>query len=249
MNKIKLPLIIILHIAQMHVSEAQNSQAYSTFSLNLGVNQTWTKDEFQSPYTHKGLNPLIHASYERVKKRGQHSLDLSYSSGKIKSIVSPHANQKLITLNYDYFFNTKSRKINQRLYTSFGVGLHTFLSATNYLPDIEQSLNNYSGNIYLTLSVCASYQLSNKSRIKMQIELPTIGVVYRPDFEINGKTLTNISTLNDRFLISTALGYEFRLSSKVSVTADYRFKYFAFDEPRPLVNIQNGFSLGLKYKF
>jgi hypothetical protein len=249
MNKIKFPVIIILHIALTHVSEAQNIRAYSTLSLKVGAGQSLTKDEFQSPYTYKGLNPVIHASYERIKTRGQHNLDLSYSSGQIKSVVSPRANQKLMSLNYDYFFNTKARKINQRLYTSAGMGLHTFLSSVNYLPSIEQSLNNYSANLYLTLSVRALYKFSNKSQIKVQVELPTVGVVYRPDFEINGKTLTKITTLNEKFLISTILGYEFTLSSKVNLTADYYFKYFAVDEPLPLVNIQNGLSLGVKYKF
>jgi hypothetical protein len=249
MNKVKFPAIIILHIALTHVSEAQSIRAYSTFSLKLGAGQTLTKDEFQSQYTYKGFNPLIHASYERVKTRGQHNLDLSYSSGQIKSVVSPRASQKLISVNYDYFFNTKARKINRRLNTSVGVGLHAFLIGINYLPDIEQSLNNYSANLYLTLSMRMLYKFSNKSQIKVQVELPTVGVVYRPDFEINGKTLTKITTLNEKFLISTVLGYEFMVSSKVSLTADYYFKYFAVDEPRPLVNVQNSFSLGVKYKF
>ncbi len=248
MNKIKVSLII-LYIALMHMSEAQIFKPYSTLSLSLGANQTWTKDEFQSPYTYKGLNSLIHASYERVKMRGKHNVDFSYSYGQIKSVVSPHASQKLLSLNYDYFFNKKSRRINQRLYTSFGVGLHTFLSTTNYLPQVEQSLNNYSANLYLTLSMRALYQLTKRSHIKLRVELPTVGVVYRPDFEINGKTLTEITALNERILISTALGYGFRLSSKVALTADYHFKYFAFDEPRPFVNIQNGILLGVKYKF
>src|SRR5688572_26002414 len=174
-----------LVVTLSEVTVAQDSLKYSTISLSIGLNNIFNKDEFQSPYNYRGTNQLFNSTYTRFTTKGQLIIDLTYSGGRIESIVSPEAKNKLLLLNYDYLFKLKAKWINKKLIPSLGIGLHTLLSNTNYLPEIEAPLSYLSGGSYLTLSGNILYHLSKKSSLRMQFGLPVFGLVYRPDFEIN----------------------------------------------------------------
>jgi hypothetical protein len=228
---------------------AQDSLKYSTLSLGVGINHVANKDLFQSPYTFKGTNLRFHSSYALVRATGQHMFDFSYSGGQIKSIVSPKANNKLIQFNYDYFFKLNTKSANRKFVPSVGAGLHTLLSSTNYLPYIESPTTYLSGGAYITLGGQVLYHLNKKSDLRMQIGLPLVGLLYRPDFEINGKTLTKPALPWKSNLFSVKLEYDYKFTRKVSATLMYNYSYFTFDEPRPITILQNGFSIGLRKTF
>ena len=228
---------------------AQDSTRSSALAFNIGLNTTYNKDKFQSPYTYSGTNLLINSTFTRSQAKGQHRIDLTYSGGHIKSIVSPEANTTLLLLSYDYLLNLRSKKSDRKFMPSLGMGLHTLLSNVNYLPKIESPVNYLSGCAYLTLSGNASYIFSNKSRVTIQGALPFFGLVYRPDFEINGKTLTKTAFWAKGNLFNVKLEYEYTLTPKLNITATYQYSYFTYDEPRPVTILQNGFLIGLKRTF
>ena len=76
-----------------------------------------------------------------------------------------------------------------------------------------------------------------------------VGFVYRPDFEINGKTLTKATVLGKGSLFSVKVEYDHKLSSKLYLTASYNYNYFTFDEPRPITILTNGLLIGLRKTF
>lgn len=240
--------VVVLILALSHKTNAQDSLKYSTLSFSLGINSVSNKDEFQSQYTYHGTNLLFNSTYTRFNSNGQHILDLTYSRGKIKSIVSPDANNTLLLFNYDFLVNLR-KSIYGKFSPSLGGGLHSFLSRTNYLPEVEGSTNYFSGGMYLTLSGNILYRLNNKSSVKMQFGLPLFGVAYRPDFEINGKTLTKTTLIGKSILFSAKLEYNYKLTRNLSLTATYSYNYFTFDEPRPITILQNGLLIGLRKTF
>ena len=111
----------------------------------------------------------------------------------------------------------------------------------NYPESDRGAFLTFSGNIL--------YRLNKKSAVRVQAGLPLFGFVYRPDFEINGKTLTTTTGLGKGNLFSVKAEYDYELSSKLYLTASYSYTYFSFDEPRPITILTNGLSVGLRKTF
>jgi len=240
-------LVYVLSLS--HFTYAQDSLKYSTLSLGLGLSAISNKDAFQSPYTYRGTNLIFNSTYAKFGPKAQHIIDLTYSGGEMESIVSPIADNKLLLLNYDYLFNLKTKSISKRFIPSMGIGLHTLLSNTNYLPKVESPKSYFSGGAYLTLSGNILYQLNKRNSIRMQLGLPVFGLVYRPDFEINGKTLTKTSPIGKSSFFSFKLEYAYKLRANLNITATYNFNYFTVDEPRPISILQNGLLIGVRKTF
>ena len=83
----------------------------------------------------------------------------------------------------------------------------------------------------------------------MQLGIPVFGLVYRPDFEINGKTLTKTTLIGKSNLFSVKLEYAYKLTNRLDFTATYTYNYFMFDEPRPITILQNGLAIGIRRTF
>ena len=231
------------------VAHGQDSLKYSAISLSVGLNKLSNKDAFQSPYTYKGTNLLVNFLYTRARRKGEHIIDVTYSGGQIKSVVSPNANNQLFLFYYDYLFNLRTKNLEQKITPSLGIGVHSLLSNTNYLPDIESPVSYLSGGAFLTFSGNILYRLNKKSSVRLQAGLPVFGFVYRPDFEINGKTLTKTTVLGNGNLFSVKVELDYKLSSKLYLTASYRYNYFSFEEPRPITILTNGMLVGLRKTF
>jgi hypothetical protein len=242
-------LSLALLLALSNVTQGQDSLKHSTLSMSIGVNNTSNKDEFQSPYTYKGTNLLFHSTYTKFATTGQYFVDFTFSQGKFESIVSPKADNALLLFNYDYLFNLKTKGTNGKFYPSLGFGVHTLLSNSNYLPEIESSNSYLTAGAYLALSGNLTYRISDRSTLRIQLALPVFGLVYRPDFEINGKTLTKTTSIGQSGLFSAKLEYAYKLNPKLSVLATYTYNYFTFDEPRAITILQNGLSIGIRRTF
>lgn len=242
-------LIFLAALAVTNVLNAQDSLRYSTLSLSVGANNISNKDVFQYPYTYRGTNVLINSIYTHVGIKGWHSLDVMFSLGQLKPVVAPHANGKLLCINYDYLINFKRKIFREKISPFLGVGLHTLLSSINYLPSIEEPNRYLSSGSFLTLSGSVVYHLTKKSGMNVQVGVPIFGLVYRPDFEINGKTLSKTTLVGKGSLFSMKLLYDYKLTSSLYFNAAYTYTYFTFDEPRPITVLQNGFTIGLRKTF
>jgi len=241
--------IFVFALVFSNVTHGQDSLKRSAISLSIGLNKLSNKDAFQSPYTYKGTNLLLNFMYTRGSRTGEHIIDVTYSGGHMKSIVSPTANNQLFLFYYDYLFNLKTKNFEKKFTPSLGIGLRSLLSNTNYLPDVEGPVNYLSAGAFLTFSGNILYRLTKKSSVRVQAGIPVVGFVYRPDFEINGKTLTKATVLDKGSLFSVKVEYDHKLSSKLYLTASYNYNYFTFDEPRPITILTNGLLIGLRKTF
>jgi hypothetical protein len=242
-------IIFVLALFVSGVAHGQDSLKYSGISLSIGLNKLSNKDAFQSPYTYKGTNLLLNFMYTRAGRKGEHIVDVTYSGGQIKSVVSPEADNQLFLFYYDYLFNLRTKNVDEKFTPSLGIGVHSLLSNTNYLPDVEGPVSYLSGGAFLTFSGNILYRLNKKSSVRIQAGLPVFGFVYRPDFEINGKTLTKTTGLGNGNLFSVKVEYDYKLSSKLYLTASYSYNYFSFDEPRAITILTNGLLVGLRKTF
>ena len=241
--------IFVFALVFSNVTHGQDSLKRSAISLSIGLNKLSNKDAFQSPYTYKGTNLLLNFMYTRGSGTGEHIIDVTYSGGHMKSIVSPTANNQLFLFYYDYLFNLKTKNFEKKFTPSLGIGLRSLLCNTNYLPDVEGPVNYLSAGAFLTFSGNILYRLTKKSSVRVQAGIPVVGFVYRPDFEINGKTLTKATVLDKGSLFSVKVEYDHKLSSKLYLTASYNYNYFTFDEPRPITILTNGLLIGLRKTF
>ncbi|HTE34624.1 MAG TPA: hypothetical protein VK666_29800 [Chryseolinea sp.] len=231
------------------VANAQDSLKYSTISLGVGFNSIENKDAFQSPYTYRGANMMFNATYSNVRVKGHHIIDVNYTAGHIKSIVSPQARNELLLLNYDYLFKLKSRKGDGKFVPSLGLGLHTLISKTNYLPTIERPTSYLSAAVVMTFSGDMQYRFGNKNSLRLQFAIPVVGLTYRPDFEINGKSSTAAASVSIANVFTFKLEYEYKLAPKLGLFAGYYYHYTMIDEPSQLVISQNIFLVGVRKKF
>ena len=99
------------------------------------------------------------------------------------------------------------------------------------------------------LSGKVTYQFNPKNTLVLQMGLPIFGVVFRPDFEINGKTLTKTTVIGRSGLFYGKLAYEYKLSQKLCLIATYSLNCFHFDKPRPVAILQNDLVIGVKKTF
>lgn len=241
--------LCLLFFAMVLTVHAQDSVQHSTLSMGMGVSALLNKDRFQSPYTYRGTNVAVNALYTNISAKGEHIIDLTYSGGSIQSVVSPKADNRLIFFSYDYLFNIKTIISRDKFKPSLGFGVHTLLSSTNFLSEVASPKNYLSGIAYLTLSGKIQYQITKRSAVEMQFALPVAGLVYRPTFDINGKTMTKTTFFGESTFVSAKLTYYYKLTTNLKLTAAWNYTYFAFDEPRPITLLQNSFVIGLTKKF
>jgi len=245
-NPIKIVFLIISITASISAI-GQDSLKYSTVSFGLGVNRITFKDQFQSPFTHRGTNAAFNASYSRVKPKSAHEVTFLYSGGTIASSISPDADNRLISLNYNYGYRIKSW--NDKFFAYLGVGLSSFLNSTNYLPFVELSKTNLTGGASLFLSPSVTYKINKKNKLKASIGSSIVGLVYRPDFDINDKELLESSSFINNTWLKANIQYELQVATKYQLMINYQFDYFKFDQPRRTALMQNGLNFGVRKTF
>lgn len=227
---------------------AQDSIRYSTLSVGVGAQQIFNKDKFQSPFTYKGVNAVFSAEFSRVSSVAKQTFHVDYSFGQIQSAVSPSANNKMLFLKYDYLFNL-TRNESSKFKFSVGPGMQAFMSRTNYLPGIELSNGYYSAGVYLGISSEASLRLGKKSALQLKTYLPVAGLIYRPDFDINGKSSAHMKMAGTNLLFSSELRYVYKVNHRVSVFASFNFNYISVEQPRPMNLLTTAGLLGMSRTF
>jgi len=246
MKKALLVFSLILFIGT-HQAIAQDSLRSSFLGLSVGTGQLLNKDQFQSPFTYKGNNLFFQANYALSTSRGQHIVDFSYSTGTIKSVISPAAQNKLLVLKYAYLFRLGNN--HAPLTTHLGAGVSTLGSITNYLPGIESPKTYITSSTALTLNGKLSYTPTPIHQLLLDATLPIASFVYRPDFDINGKGHTGITSMAKNVGLIANLGYEYNLNRKYKLALNYQYTYFTYAKPRPISILQNGVTVGFKKQF
>lgn len=240
--------IILLSIAFMTFAKAQDSSRVTTsIGIELGPESTFVKDLYRSPYLYHGLNTYTALSLHRTAKKSFQSLRASYSFGKIQTSFSPKAPQDRIQLEYLYL-----RKVRDGSTWQLHVGpqLNVMAWQTNYFPEKEvpsyARVQSYMVNASLGLGMQANFQISKRSSLSISASLPLASYVQRPHF-LDGATLKpwgigNLWNPNVRVI------YSYSLSRKVAITVVYQYAYVHYAQPKAIRMLNNGLSIGLRFR-
>ena len=237
-------IILIAALALTGSAVAQDSLRYSTLSVSGGLDALSSKDGLKYPYQYTGTLFLLNSTYTRFQPKGQHIVDLSYSSGHKKGVVDQAEKSRQVFINYDYLFNINTK--NKKFIPTVGMGLHTIMDYVDYVPGYESTQTYFSAGTYLTLSGSLSYHLSERSTLRLQVGLPVVGVINRRNGEINGSNYTSLTYFGESILVSAKLEYCYQLTSKLGLIASYRYNYFRYTDPRKLSLVNNGLFFGLR---
>jgi hypothetical protein len=248
MNIYRTACVIVVSL-YAHLANGQDTLRHFSLSPYAGVANLQLKDKFQSPYTYSGMNPLIGLRGTMTGSKGSHYLDLSYSWGKIQSIVSPIANTATLTVHYDYLFYLTKPNNRKRLVVSAGLGLHSITNRSTYLPNIELPVDYISSSAFLSATGQVHYSLNKKNQFTAQASLPIAGIIYRPDFDVNGKSLLKFASPTSSQLFYFKASYARLLRPSLHLTATYDYSYFSTDKPRPMTLLNQGLTIGLRKTF
>lgn len=239
------PAILVLLWVPL-LAYGQDTTRYSRIGITVGITSVKLKDQFYSPFTYSGTIPEIGISYSKYYDGRAHQFDLNYSGGTIRSQVSPKATYRAFSLDYNYYFRRLSIP-NDKLDIQFGPGVQGFLANVNYLPGIEEPVTYMSGNISISANAIFRYRLSDRIVLSLTAGLPLGSYVYRPDFEIDGKTLNTF--VFARGTIQGEAAIQYKITRRLSIKAAYRYAYLSIQDPRPLHIMHNGLSLSVVLRF
>jgi len=237
--------LIVLSLAVN--SSAQTNPDTSTLYLSAAVNYLKIKDQFQSPYTFKGVEMMFHLAHVRFTDKNLQMLNFGFSKGKISPVISPDAKNSLIFLNYALMYRVP--ELPSTLSVSYGGGLAGMLTGSTYLPEIEQPDRFVTAYANLDAAARVSYTLNEKSRIGLNIRVPLIGLAYRPNFEADGRDYIGMNSIITNPGISGILEYEYRIGPYYGLMFKYIYNYYTFPDPRMFALMQNAFTAGFNLKF
>lgn len=244
MKKASSLLSSLFLVLVMHQAVAQDSLRYSTLGFSVGAGQVFNKDQFQSPFTYKGNSLVLQANYTRSNVKGQHAVEGDYSTGSFKSVISPIAQNQLIVLRYTYLF--RLGKSRTPWAANVGAGVSTLGNSTNYLPGIELPKSYLTSSTAITFNGLFSYVPKTNHRLILKATIPMASYVYRPDFDVNGKSRKGFTTIAEDLGLIANLAYEYRLKRNYKLVLNYQYTYFTYDKPRTIAILQNDFTIGFK---
>ncbi|MGC3943751.1 MAG: hypothetical protein QM762_04285 [Chryseolinea sp.] len=223
---------------------AQQKIRYSTLSLSGGIDPLSSKDDLIGFNKYSGVPVAVNSIYTRFTPKGQHMVDFTFSGGQVESVARHPAKSRQFFFNYDYMYNLKTK--NKKLVPSLGMGLHTIVNHIDYYPGFESTQKYWSAGSFLTLSGNVSYQLGERSSIRLHVALPIVGVINRRNGEYEGSNYSSFTSFTESALISAKLEYCYQINAKLGLLVAYRYNYFRLTDPRHLSMMNNGVFLGLR---
>ncbi|WP_150875198.1 hypothetical protein [Larkinella humicola] len=218
--------------------------------ISAGVAPLQIKDQFHSPYTYRGTGLNLQATFGQERTKTQWQLDAGYTQANPQSVVSRKASTRLfdLILNYHWRLFPASQPENRLQYFG-GVGLRLFGNATNYSPDSEVATVQATAAISLGASARVSYRLNPVHRLQIQAFASVVSVVYRPDYDYNGKEHLAASWLGKSPILALEASYQYRFSKKYQATCRYQMNYFRYDQPRSVLWLGQSVSMGIQRSF
>lgn len=239
---------ILLSIAFMTLVKAQDStKVATTIGLDLGPTSTFVKDLYRSPYLYHGLGTYTALSLHRSAKKSFQSLQASYTFGKIQTSFSTKAPQDKVQLEYLYLRKVWEGKTWQ---LHVGPQLNVMAWQVNYFPEMQttsyQGVHSFLVNASLGLGIQTNFRISKRSSLSISTSVALASYVQRPHF-MDGTSLKpwgigNLWNPNIRVV------YSYSLSRKVAITVGYQYSYVHYAQPKAIRMLNNGLSIGLRFR-
>jgi len=276
MKKMKnlISLIIILIFSQS--IDAQET-AKNSLALGYGTSYLMRQDLIFSEFIHKDLSPVFASLTYEKEKNFIHKVELDFGMYKYQMIdtyeffweagVSDHSYPHTYTFVDLNYYIGKNHRFSDKLSLNYGLASVNKIQPGSYIWGFSD-IFGYFANFGLDAWAETEYSLNEKSRVKGKISFPLVSWSTRSPYLVNDaehleNTISNkfiptffayvadgkIRSWNKLQSIDLEFSYDYDLSSKFSLGAEYGFEFIAYSDPTKLTSFRNTLQLIFKYKF
>lgn len=272
----KIFLISLLLFFCLQADLLAQKKIENQLSLALGMSHLKRQDLIFSPFVHQDLSLMqIGINYQRNSRLIQ-SIDLQlglFAPGyqtpykyEEEEDVKTATNDLFIFMNLDYRIGKYLVK-HEKFNLEAGAALITKVQALNYVYGRIGNFG-YHSTIGLGGYVNGSYQLNEKQKLSMGLQLPLLSWLARSPFSINDDEYIENTTQNSgigtffAFLADGQLAswdklqyldfdfhYEYLLNQKWLLKGQYGFSFIHVQVQRPMTSLQNNFNIIGTLKF
>ena len=251
---------LIIFISFSSNSYCQNDESVnnnnSSFGASLGINEFHQRDKYLSPYIFSGMIFASRLSYEFRTEKNINKVDAFFSTGSLNSDIQPrNINHYVGYISYSFLHQLVPFKLGDSpIKFSIGGGFSSFLENTDFYTDeIADVDHSWYWSHSLNLLVKGDYQLDNRKNIFIQLTLPAVKFVSRPQ---NGHLLNDRnSEVNKNFLNAAKkgrlellwknpvfileIGYRQPIGDKLDFFGTYMFGYTSSNRPDAMLTMNN----------
>ncbi len=241
--------------------------------FQLGLGKYSSRDNLVSPLMYSGYRLPVQLYYVFNGSDSRHSVQISFSRGRVRSSVYNSADELVAGFRYEYHRLISPLTNRGAMYYFGGAWDNYFLERqyyfTSYIPDNPDYTETDTWELVssLNLSFIVEYPLQRESRFIVQTVIPVIANVLRPTYSLlppdNILMLKDpaspgpddvfraghIVTLNKYFLVDLSLGYEIKTSSSVKLKWGYSLTYYRISHPIKTSTVINNFSMDVIFLF
>ncbi len=228
--------------------------------LQFGLESGYFKDLNFSPLNYSNSGLAISLGYQRYLKNDNR---LFFSSniqlGELNTAVSEYNSSDHYNVNLELGFLGNIPVNASELKLWLGGQYHAYFDIIFY--DDELAITFY-GLHSLDLSGSISWDISSKHELSSTISLPVFGLLIRPpwigwdiyitEHEDNRLPLFfrgKWTSLNEFFAFNWNIQYQFAITPRWSLTAEYQFRYYRTDELKTAIIPSNQFTAGTRFSF
>ncbi len=221
----------------------------SSLGVCLGIGDFHIRDRYLSPFTFRGVLFASKVFYELKNENDRHTAEVFFSTGGIESgKPGADASQYAGSLSYSYVRIVERFGVGGRpLEFGLGAGLSTFVTYTNFAAVDGGGYLSHSLNLLLR----GEYRLEERRSVSVQLSMPTVRIVTRPDnghhfSEFNnaidqnfsrGLTKGRLELPWENLVLLGECEYRQSLGASLDLHCSYWFSYAASDRPDPILSM------------
>lgn len=260
MRIIKSTICLLFCLLYLTSGNAQTEEKNRNRSIGLmiGFDQTYFKDLNFSPLNYTGNGLVIDLDYQKRTKNDNLFLTrLDYASTTLVAAASESTATDRYSAHVEFGYLKNLNLSKDKLTLHLGGKYHSYLDLSNF--DDTESITFFAIH-GLDIAGLLSYDLNERHSIQTGISLPVFGIFVRPPYTGWDKKLSEesglaavfkgeLTSLNDFFGINWTTNYQFAISPKWDLTAQYRFRYYRTEQLDLAKMAINQFSVGANFKF
>ena len=239
-------------------AQTETDTRRKSIGLKIGFDQTYFKDLNFSPLNYKGSGLVLDLDYRKKTKNDNLFLTrLDYSSTTLEASASEATQTDRYSAHVEFAYLKNLNLSKEKLNLHLGGKYHSYLDLSNF--DDTEAVTFYAIH-GLDITGLLSYDLNEKHHIQTEISIPVFGVFVRPPYTGWDKQLGeesgvaavfkgDLTSLNDFFGINWTTNYQYAISPKWDLTAQYRFRYYRTEKLDLAKMAINQFSVGANLKF
>jgi hypothetical protein len=228
--------------------------------LQIGLEKGYFKDLNFSPLNYSSRGLAINLGYQRFFKNDDRFFFSSdFQSGELNTAVSDFNTSDHYNLNLEIGYLKNIPNNTSKIKILIGGQFHSYIDVVFY--EGSEAVTFY-GLHSLDLTGRISWDISTRHALFSTISLPVFGLLVRPPWTGWDKYIVdhqnnplpvffrgNWTSLNDFFAFNWDIQYQYAITPRWDLTAQYQFRYYRTEELKTAIIPSNQFTIGTNFKF